>query len=210
MCAAGYGSYSATGTPTCTECAADTYGPKGATAACSACDAGLVSAAKSDGAGDCYSKWQDLQKDYDFLPVNSASMMTPGAANTLAGCEAECDGNATCIFYQFDSNSNGCSLYFEPVGTGSVEVGFKIDTGVYAVIPGNADSTYLGTPISAPTSTSIRNCVHECDKVEGCVVLVITENGPNDFTCGMKSGALSADLKTKYKVAGADIAAWSL
>jgi hypothetical protein len=56
----------------------------------------------------------------------------------------------------------------------------------------------------------VRNCVHECDKVEACVALVITENGPGAFACALKSGSLSSDMKSKYQVSGARIGAWTL
>jgi hypothetical protein len=211
VCLGGFGSYSAATTPTCSACAADTYGPKGSVAACSACADGGVSAPKSDGANDCYDEWQNLQKDFDFLPVQAASMMTAGAGATEGECQASCDALEGCVFYQFDGPASTCSHYIAPAGPATdVEVGFKIDTGVYSVIPGNVDSGKLGTTISAPTADSIRNCLHECDKVEGCVAVVITEEGPGAYRCGMKEGALSADVKSKYKVAGAKIGAWTL
>jgi Tyrosine-protein kinase ephrin type A/B receptor-like len=212
VCLGGYGSYAAATTPTCSACAADTYGPKGSTAACTQCPDGGVAAPKSDGAGDCYAAWQNLQKDYDYLPVQSASLMSDGptTATTDALCQAACDTTDGCAFYQFDSASSKCSLYIAPAASGTVEVGFKIDTGVYSVIAGTTDSSNIGVTIAAPASASVRNCVHECDKVEGCVAVVITNEGSGVYRCGMKQGALSADIQSKYKVAGAKIGAWSV
>jgi hypothetical protein len=170
-----------------------------------------VSAPKSDGVNDCYDQWQSLQKDYDYLPVEAASMMTAGAGATEQACQDSCEATAGCAFYQFDAAAPACSHYIAPAGPATnVEVGFKIDAGVYSVIPGDVDSGKIGTTISAPTADSIRNCLHECDKVEGCVAVVITEEGPGAYRCGMKQGALSADIKSKYKVAGAMIGAWTL
>ena len=212
MCAGGYGAYSTTG-PTCGACAADTYGPKGSTAACSTCPDSGVAAPKSDGAGDCYAPWQKLQKDFDFLPVTGGATVLDAAVSVAdeAACKALCTD--TCAFYQYDSVNTACSTYTIPAGPATnVEVGFKVDTGVYSVIPGDGTSSNLGSPIAAPTADSIRNCLHECDKVEGCVAVVITKDDPSAgvFRCGLKQGALSADLKTEYRVAGARIGAWTL
>ena len=208
MCSGGYGAYSAAG-PTCGACAADTYGPKGSTAACSTCPDSGVAAPKSDGAGDCYAPWQNLQKDFDFLPVTGGATILDAAVTVAdeAACKALCTD--TCAFYQFDSVNTACSTYTIPAGDGSAEVGFKVDTGVYSVIPGDATSSNLGSAIAAPTADSIRNCLHECDKVEGCVAVVITKEGA-DFRCGMKQGAMSADLKSQYRIAGARIGTWTL
>jgi len=209
VCAAGYGAYSAAG-PTCGACAADTYGPKGSTAACTTCPDSGVAAPKSDGAGDCYAPWQNLQKDFDFLPVTGGATILTTVSGTFAtedACKAEC--TAACAFYQYDSINQACAIYTIPAGDGTAEVGFKVDTGVYSVIPGDATSAQLGSIIAAPSSDSVRNCLHECDKVEGCVAVVITKEGAA-FRCGMKQGALSADLKTQYRIAGARIAAWTL
>ena len=217
VCVGGYGNYVNAGTPTCSICTPDTYGPKGSTAACTPCPGGGVSARKSDGAGDCYTPWQQLLKDFDYLPVASAGMMTPvSGVNTAEDCELSCDDTASCTFYQFNSaeaSTANCAHYIAPVapvGGSTIEVGFKIDTGVYSVIPGNADSTNLGVDISSPMSDSIRNCLHECDKIEACVVVVVSEQSLGQYKCGMKQGGLSADIKTKYKVAGAKIGDWTL
>jgi hypothetical protein len=167
----------------------------------------------SDGVGDCYARWQVLQKDFDFLPVQNAGMMSSGSGSTETECQSSCDTTDGCIFYQFDAVSGTCSHYISPpapAGAATNEVGFKIDVGVYSVIPGNLDSDNLGVSITTVSSDSVRNCVHECDKVEACVALVITENGPGAFTCALKSGSLSSDMKSKYKVSGARIGAWTL
>jgi hypothetical protein len=210
VCLGGYGSYSAATSPTCAPCAADTYGPKGSVAACTQCADSGVSAAKSDGAGDCYAAWQNLQKDFDFLPV-SAGLMTAGSGATEGECKTSCDTTTGCAFYQFDSAaaSSKCSHHIAPAGDGTVEVGFKIDTGVYSVIKGTTASSDIGEAIRSPTTDSIRTCQQECDKVEGCVVVVVTK-AASGFVCSMKQGALSADIKSQYKVSGAGIGAWTL
>jgi hypothetical protein len=211
VCVGGYGSYSAGTTPSCQACAADTYGAKGSTGACSQCADSGVAAPKSDSANDCYDQWQKLSKDYDFLPVASASMMTTadGTFATDGECKTECDTTEGCAFYQFDAADDKCSLYMTPTGPSDVAVGFKIDVGVYSVIPGNTESYMIGVAISTPNSPSVRDCVHECDKTEGCVALVITKVDASTFSCGMKSGALSADISSQYKVAGTNIGAWT-
>jgi hypothetical protein len=91
-----------------------------------------------------------------------------------------------------------------------VQVGFKVDTGVYSVVNGDALSVNIGKVIAAPVRSSVRECAQECDKVEGCVVLVVTKqnSGGNDYICDLRSAELSADIKTRYQVKGSFIGAW--
>ena len=217
MCDAGYGSFSpaaVASAPSCSPCNADSYGPKGAIEACSACPVDAISAPQSDSLADCYERWQSLYKDWDFLPVNNPSTMLTKIPGKISDdeCRMACNGLPSCVFYQWDnSDAKECSVYVAPASaSATVQVGFKVDTGIYSVINGDASSTNIGKVIASPTRPTVRECSQECDKVEGCVALVVTKAvGGNEFICDLRSGELSQDLRTKYQVRGDFIGAWS-
>ena len=182
--------------------------------ACSACPSDAISAPQSDSLADCYERWQNLYKDWDFLPVNNPSTMLTKVAdkNSDDECRIACNGLQGCVFYQWDnSGAKECSVYVAPATASStVQVGFKVDTGIYSVINGDVNSANIGKVISSPVKSTVRECTQECDKVEGCVALVITKAvSTNDFICDLRSGELSQDLRTKYQVRGDFIGAWS-
>jgi len=217
VCDAGYGSFSpavAGSAPSCDPCNADTYGPKGAVDACSACPSDAISAPQSDSLADCYERWQNLYKDWDFLPVNNPSTMltkVPGK-NSDDECRIACNGLERCVFYQWDKTvgAQDCSVYIAPAtASATVQVGFKVDTGIYSVVNGDASSTNIGKVIASPIKPTVRECTQECDKVEGCVALVVTQSADgNQYICDLRSAELSQDLRTKYQVSGDFIGAW--
>jgi len=216
VCSGGYGSWATVATgPTCDLCAADTYGPEGSVAACSNCEDGWVSAPGSDSKGDCYDKWQNLKKDFDFLPIDPAFLSTLLAEQTgnftnEDACKKACDtAGFNCVFYQYDTNSAKCYIYQAPAKTGNVRLGMKIDEGVYSVYGASSDSTKIGAVAGTFTQSSVNECTRKCDEVERCVALVITKNGA-DYTCDLRAGALSADLRTKYQVSGSNVGSWVL
>ena len=207
VCLGGYGGY--TSAPSCSPCSANTYGPKGSTAACAQCPPDTVSAPVSDSTSDCHDTWQGLQKDYEFLPVSTTSLMSPGTGATETECRSSCDTTSSCVFYQFDSGSSTCRHYVTPAGDPSAALGFKVDAGVYVVYPGDVSSSSIGVTLRTPTSPSVIDCTQECDKVEGCVAVVISKLTPSGFSCGLKTGAMSPDIKGKYRVVGSSIGNWT-
>jgi hypothetical protein len=215
VCDGGYGSFSSSSGPSCSPCPVDTYGPKGSTDACSACPSDAISAPQSDNSGDCYERWQNLYKDWDFLPVNNSNtMLTTVGAGVITNadqCRDSCNDKDLCVFYQWDEYGDSCKHYLAPAtSSATVQVGFKVDTGIYSVVNGDASSGNLGKVIAAPVKSSVRECTQECDKVEGCVVLVVTQQtSGNEYICGMRSGELSPDIRTRYQVKGSLIGAWN-
>jgi hypothetical protein len=215
VCDGGYGSFTADEAPSCSPCDINTYGPKGSTDACSACPSDAISAPQSDNSGDCYERWQNLYKDWDFLPVtNPDTMLTVGTGGNADACRMSCNDIERCVFYQWDSYDGGsCKHYLAPAtSSATVQVGFKVDTGIYSVVNGDASSVNLGKVIAAPVKSSVRECTQECDKVEGCVVLVVTKqtNGGSDYICDLRSAELSADIRTRYQVKGNYIGDWEI
>ena len=216
MCDSGYGSFSpaaAGSAPSCSPCDPNTYGPKGAVDACSACPVDAISAPQSDSLADCYERWQNLYKDWDFLPVNNPTTMLTKVTGPTSGdqCRIACNGITDCVFYQWDeSAAQECSVYVAPATASStIQVGFKVDTGIYSVINGDSSSANIGKVISSPVKPTLRECTQECDKVEGCVALVVTKQaGGSEFICDLRSGELSQDLRTRYQVSGSLIGAW--
>jgi hypothetical protein len=147
-------------------------------------------------------------------------MLTVGTGGNADACRMSCNDIERCVFYQWDSYDGGsCKHYLSaPITNGMplVQVGFKVDTGIYSVVNGDDSSVNIGKVIDAPVKSSVRECTQECDKVEGCVVLVISKNpelgfaGPSNtgYTCHLRSGELSADIRTRYQVKGNYIGAW--
>jgi hypothetical protein len=137
-------------------------------------------------------------------------MVNHSAALTESECQAACKNSTfNCIFYQFMSSSKRCLLYNTPAVANGVELGLKIDVGVYSVSPGGLDAEHIGVQVGAPliNKTSVRDCTRACDQVEACVAVAVTQ-ALDTFTCSLKSGALSADVRSRYKVAGSSIGGW--
>ena len=213
VCQGGFGKWTLDNeAPTCDPCPADTFGYKGSISACIKCGPGHVSAPGSDSAGDCYEEWQQLYKDYDFLPVSANLSLVNSSALTQADCREACEMSTfNCVFYQFKTSSKSCLLYNTPAAANGVELGLKIDVGVYSVFPGGFDADKIGAPIGAAITdkASVNDCTRACDQVEGCVAVAVAQT-LGAYSCSLKSGALSFEVRSQYRVAGNSIGGWSI
>ena len=179
---------------------------------------------------DCYDQWQKLKKDYDYLAVSvsingTGDVMTaqPGMFEYEDDCRYSCTGGS-CVFYQYNGVSKTCSTYLAPEGAAAdpnMKMAMKMDEGYYAVYSANAAAkasigdaipiTVDGSLVTSVVTSSVSGCVKRCDEVEGCVALFVTMpiDGGSSHSCELRSGALSAELKSKYRIAdGSNINRW--
>ena len=205
-----------TGLPSCTLCPANTFNPRGSRDACLSCQVGAISKPGSDSISDCWNQWQNLNKDFDFLPVADTKLLTvqSGLQYREVECQWECAG-AKCLFYQWDAYSKECHLYLAPAlgsASGNMQLGLKIDAGVYAVYPANEGSAGIGRRISMAAASitvkSVADCVRSCDEVEACVAVLVTKTSNSVFTCALRQGDASRDLRTKYRASGEGLDNW--
>lgn len=245
VCLGGYGSWivSASGAPSCSLCPANTYGPQGSIEACRACSGDTVSKNGSDSQGDCYDRWQVLKKDFDYLPLGAGTTGTSVVAGRIyseAQCRQACDTNAACVFYLFDRGMAGqstgtCTLYLAAAGTAPVQMGMKVDEGIYSVVPVALSAYNIGDAVSSTVadwsnmgvsaslasgikdawllatsdaSIAVAACTRRCDQVEACVVALVHQVAASSFACGLRSGALGADQRTMYRISGSNIDRW--
>jgi hypothetical protein len=177
-------------------------------------------------------EWQKLKKDFDYLPVNSSSIMTvqPGMFEFEDDCKYSCTGS-TCVFYQYSHLSKTCAVYLAPEGSAADPImtfAMKIDEGVYAVYRTNAAAKAIGTVlpvtesrslVTSVVTSSVSACVKLCDELEVCVGLFVTKasavlDGTSDsnsgtVSCELRSGSLSAEYSSKYRIAdGSNINRW--
>jgi hypothetical protein len=229
VCQGGYGSYvsaelSVISQPSCLGCLANTYGPKGSTAPCSSCPAGTVSKPGSDSQGNCHEAWVKLNKDVDFIPTANSQRLTQleGLFVNEAECRSGCDADSDCIFFQWNPHAKSCAVYIlAPAAAGAsvmVQLGLRIEVGVYSVYSANETLNDVGKPLSISTDplaapdvvvASVADCTRRCDQIEACFAVYVIKMAGNGFQCSLRGGEVSADLKSEYRAVGSNIGAWS-
>ena len=240
VCQGGYGSYvsaelSITHQPSCRSCAADTYGPKGSTSPCSLCPAGTISKPGSNSQDDCYEAWVKLNKDFDYIPMVNTQSLTqlPGTFNTEESCRDECskgNGDRSCVFYQWNFLSRSCAVYYAPTPAaggagvaGAVQIGVRVDVGVYSVYAANEASYSIGKALAMNSfqgsnnpadagsiaAASVADCTRRCDQTEACFAVLVTKAlSGKGFQCSLRGGDVSAEVKSQYRAVGSNIDAW--
>ena len=222
VCVAGHGSwtYDNTTGPTCTKCAVNTYAPKGGVEPCAPCPVNQYAMAGSSSDADCHDQWQKLKKDFDFLPVTDATLLTPqpGTYETEDDCRMMCDTG--CVFYQWNKETKVCSQHIAPANSdGTVRLGMKVDVGVYGVYASTAEAkatigevlpvTVDGASADFVVTPDVKTCMKRCDDIEGCVALFMTKTPENNINCRLKAGAISVTTRSKYRLSdGSTLNTW--
>jgi hypothetical protein len=119
------------------------------------------------------------------------------------------------VFYQWDRYTKECFLYLAPTpsaAAANMQLGLKVDVGVYAVYPANEASLGIGhkIPLTSEfiTVRSAADCMRSCDEAEACASVLVTKHSSNAFTCAMRQGEASRDLRTKYRALGSGLDNW--
>jgi hypothetical protein len=227
--------------PSCSLCPANTFSPQGAIEDCTPCPVDTVSKNGSDSQADCHDRWQKLKKDFDYLPLLQGTTSTTNASGSITSetqCRQACDAAADCVFYVYYKGviQDTCTLYLAAAASAEVQMGMKVEEGVYSVAPVPISAYNMGTPVdstaadfvgvtashasdindawllaTSDAAIAVAACTRRCDEVEGCVVALVHQvvsASPTSYACGLRTGAMGAYEKTMYRISGSNMDRW--